>query len=103
METIDQVAHNNFFVGILGLLLKLKYSIYENKKDETKQVLKNFEKCKRHLSLLKNFSPLAAYYITFYLRFYEFLDSSIEITDEKVFELYNIFEEFLIFRKFNKK
>ena len=28
--------------------------------------------------LLKNFSPLAAYYITFYTKFYEFLDSDVE-------------------------
>ena len=103
MESIDQIAHSNFFVGILGLLLKLKYSIYENKKEDVTDVLKNMQKCKKHFPLLKNFSPLAAYYITFYTKFYEFLDSSNELNDKNVFELYNTFEEFLVFRKFNKK
>ena len=103
MESIDQIAHGNFFVGILGLLLKLKYSIYENNTSDTKEVLKNMQKCRKHLPLLKNFSPLAAYYITLYIRFYEFLDSSSELSNEKVFDLYNTFEEFLVFRKFNKK
>jgi hypothetical protein len=102
METIDQVAQSNFFVGILGLLLKLKYSIYENRKEDVKDVLKNLQKCKKHFLLLKNFSPLAAYYITFYTQFYQFIDSSLELNDENVFELYSTFEEFLNFRKFNK-
>jgi hypothetical protein len=102
MESIDQIAHSNFFVGILGLLLKLKFSIYENRKEDVKDVLKNLQKSKKHYQLLKNFSPLAAYYITFYTKFYEFLDSSVELNDENVFDLYNTFEEFSNFRKFNK-
>lgn len=106
MENIDPIAESNFFVGTLGLLLKLKLSIYEKNQEDTKMVLKNMEKCKKHLTLLKNFSPLAAFYIIFYTTFYEFLDSNNNkeiMSDQKVFELFNTFEEFLINRKFNKK
>ena len=105
MDSIDDVAKSNFFVGVLGLILKLKYLIFEGNQEETKGILKDLEKCKKHFNLIKNFSPLVAYYISFYSILYEFLYSENErkISDERILEFYNIFEEFLIFRKFNKK
>jgi len=104
MENVDPIAHKNFYVGVLGLFVDLKFESYENKKEEKESVLKEFVKCKKHLELLKQFSPLVSYYVVFFSTLFEFINiSKEEINDQNLMELFNVFQEFLIYRKFNKQ
>lgn len=89
---------------MLGLFVDLKVESYENKKSGKEDVLKNFAKCKKHLNLLMKFSPLLAYYVVFFSNIYEFINLNAEDNGyENLLELFNVFQEFLIFRKFNKQ
>lgn len=104
MDSVDPIAHKNFYVGVLGLFVDLKFESYENKKEEKESVLREFIKCKKHLELLKQFSPLVSYYVVFFSTLFEFIDlSKEEISDKHLMELFNVFQEFLVYRKFNKQ
>jgi len=104
MENVEPVAHKNFYVGVLGLFVELKFQSYENKKAEKELVLKEFVKCKTHIELLKQYSPLVSYYIVFFSTLFEFSDASkVEISDVTLLDLFNVFQEFLVYRKFNKQ
>ncbi len=104
MDNVEPVAHKNFYVGVLGLFVEMKFQSYENKKAEKESVLKEFMKCKKHIELLKQFSPLVSYYVIFFSSLFEFNDlSKEEISDNTLLELFNAFQEFLVYRKFNKQ
>ncbi len=104
MENVDSIAHKNFYVGVLGLFVDLKFESYENKKNEKESILKEFAKCKNHLSLLNQFSPLVSYYVVLYSTLFEFVDlTKEEISDKSLIELFNVFQEFSVYRKFNKQ
>lgn len=104
MDNVEPIAHKNFYVGVLGLFVELKFQSYLNKKDEKQSVLKEFVKCKNHIELLKQYSPLVSYYIVFFSTLFEFTDLSKEqISDDILLELFDVFQEFLVYRKFNKQ
>jgi hypothetical protein len=103
-DNVEPIAHKNFYVGVLGLFVELKFQSYENKKAEKELVLKEFIKCKKHIELLKQYSPLVSYYVVFFSTLFEFTDlSKEEISDSTLLELFNAFQEFLVYRKFNKQ
>ena len=104
MDNIDQIAHKNFFVGVLGLMVDLKVKSYENLKMEKEDLLKTLNKCRNHLDLIKQYSPLVSYYVVFFSTVYEFINTSDQVNDcESLLDLFDIFEEFKVFRKFNKE
>jgi len=104
MDIVDPIAHKNFYIGVLALLVDLKFESYENKKSEKASVLKEFAKCKKHLDLLKQYSPLVSYYIVFFSTIFEFTDLNQEETSIKsLLELFDIFQEFSVYKKFNKQ
>lgn len=59
MNKIDPIAMNNFFMGLMALMLNYKICRYENEAEQSEEIEKEFHLVVKHIEDLKNVSDMA--------------------------------------------